>query len=144
MHRKSLAVHTYSVKGGRIRALFFHDFLCRNLSVTLLNVARFLQLVLGNSPAKVQKPCELSMRTTLDAQFYFHTRALMIREVRRKKPNIIHNALNSTLVDVELQDVQEVWDALTKSCSFGPLRVVVRPYLRFNPAVIQFEILLQL
>lgn len=59
------------------------------------------------------------------------------------KLNILHNKTNRTLTGTAVQLVQNAWDALTKSCPLGYLRLVIEPYVFFNPAVTQFYVLSQ-
>lgn len=73
---------------------------------------------------------------------FFHSLALISGTVGRKKLNIVPSARNITGGMVVAQ-MWKVCDALTKFCSVDPLRVVIQPYPRFNPAIIQFQALLQ-
>lgn len=62
---------------------------------------------------------------------------------RTDEASAIRNAVSSLLAGLAVQIVQKAWYALTKSCSLEPLRFVIQPCTRFNPAVIQFQILSQ-
>lgn len=77
------------------------------------------------------------------AQFYIHVIVLMRGEVYKKKLNIIRSAVETTLASIAVQLVQKASDASTKSFLLGSLRVVVEPYIYFNPAVVQFQVVSQ-
>lgn len=79
--REPPAAHTYMMKDGRGRVLFFHVFRERSFSVTLLNGARFSPLPLDNSQCKTKIPYEMSVQTELEAQFYFHPLIFISRRV---------------------------------------------------------------
>lgn len=66
-NRASLAVYTYGMKNGRIQNLFFHIYLERNVSITLLNSVRFMQFVLDNIQTKAQIQSILGVTKTLKA-----------------------------------------------------------------------------
>lgn len=85
--RASLAVHTNVMMDCRIRELFFAVFCYRTFPVTLLNGARFLQLVFNNTQAKANMPYEISMPTAFEVFFYFHSILFMRREVGKNKLN---------------------------------------------------------
>lgn len=99
--RASVAVHTYALKNGRIRELSFQLFCNRNFSVTMLNDARFLQLVTDNSKAKAHLSNKMSVPTAFEEQLYFYVVALISRKVERMKLNIVQNARNSTMEDMK-------------------------------------------
>lgn len=81
----------------------------------------------------------MSWPTVFEKPLYFHAGDSMSIEARRKRLNVVPNAVNSTMTVMAVQIVQG-WDPLTKSCSLGPLRVVIRPYSWFNAAVIEFQV----
>lgn len=91
------------MEDSRIRKLYFHLFHERPFSVTVLNGARLLQMVLDNSQVGAQIPWEMSVQTALAKQLCFHTMALMRRKLGRKKLNIARNAVNSTPAAMALQ-----------------------------------------
>lgn len=69
--RAFLSMHTYSLKNGWIRRLLFYMSFVTNLPVSLLNGARFLQLVLDSSQARRKMLYEVILPTELKAQVYF-------------------------------------------------------------------------
>lgn len=130
---------SYVILDGRIRKIFFEYFAKETFSVTLLLGARFLGLVLNNSPAKLQMRYEMSIPTALEALVYILATASIRREAVREKLNIIRKGVNCTLADTTVRMVQKDSNALMKSCSHGPLRAVIQPYLQFSLLVIQFQ-----
>lgn len=74
-------------------------------------------------------PYDMSVPTGFETQLYFSAIALMSRTVGKKKLNIFRNAVNSTLLGMAVQLMQEAWDVLSKFCSLGSLQVVIQPYL---------------
>lgn len=87
--KTSLAVYMYTIRDGRIGEVFFHFSRERNVSVTLLNGVRFLQLVLDKRQGKRQMLYEMSVSTAFGAPYYFLGKAMMRREVGRKVLNIV-------------------------------------------------------
>lgn len=69
------------------------------------------------------------MSTGFLARLYFHGTNSLSRKVAKKRLNIVHNAVRSTLAGIAVQLVQRAWDALRFSCFAGPLRAVVHSYL---------------
>lgn len=136
----SMTGHSYAMKASRSPELYLDVCCNRNLPVTLLNGAHFLQLVLYNNEAKERMPNEMSMPTAFEANLYFHSTFFGRREAGRNKLNISGNAVNSTVASIEFQLVYKAQDALTWSCLLAPLRVL-EPYSRLNPSVIQFQAL---
>lgn len=86
--RALLPVHTYALQDGRSQELYFHCFCERNFSGTLLNGARFSQLVLDDFQTKTHLTDKMSRLKALEAELYFHAIALRSREARRKIINI--------------------------------------------------------
>lgn len=60
-----------------IQKFFSHVICKRNFSVTLLNGARFLQVMLDNSLANVQIPYEMSFSRSFETKLYFHALAFI-------------------------------------------------------------------
>lgn len=83
-----LCVHTFTVMEWQIQELLFHFFMKRNVSVGLLNGARFLQSVVDNGQAEVHITYEISVQKVFKAQIYFHAVAWMRRGVGKSKLNI--------------------------------------------------------
>lgn len=133
--RAFLAGYTYAMKHGLIRELFFHHFLDRDVAAPPLNGARSLQLVLGNSQAKARRPYEMAVSTVFKIDLNFHA-TVLIREVGKEKLNIDRIVVDSTLAVMSAQFVQAAWDILTASCSIGPLRAVIKPYIWFHSTMI--------
>lgn len=92
----------------------------------------------------MQIPYEVSLPIAPEAKLYFLAIALMNREVGREVLNDIGNTVNNTLTGMAVKLVQTDSDALMKACSLGPLRAEIQPYMWFNPAVIQFQVISQL
>lgn len=68
---------------------------------------------------------------------------MISREVRRKRLNIVQDAVKNPLAGIASQLEQKASDPLTKSCSLGPLRAVIQPYLQFSLALIEFQVISQ-
>lgn len=84
-----------------------------------------MQLASNNSQAKAHLPYDMSVATAFEAKLYLHALALMSREVKRKKPNVVQNAIKSTTAGVAVQFAMDALDTLTKSCLLLSLQVVV-------------------
>lgn len=82
----------------------------------------------------------MSVPTAFGAQIYFHSTALTSRSNESKKLNNVRNAVNSTLVGMAVQLMQKDWDVITRSCSFGRLRIVINLYLSFNSEAMRFQV----
>lgn len=57
------AIHSYSIKDGWIRAVFFHEFCKWDFPVSLRSVARFLQMLFDNNQARMQVLYEVNLPT---------------------------------------------------------------------------------
>lgn len=80
--KASRAINTYALIDGRIRELFFNMFRDRDYQGSLVNDARFLQLVLKlNSRGVAQKLKGMSVPTAFESQLYFHTHVMFRRKV---------------------------------------------------------------
>lgn len=65
---------------------------------------------------------------------------MLNREAVKEKLAIFCIAMNSTIVSMVAQQLQKACDALTKYCSLGPLRVVIKAYIWFNIAAIAYQV----
>lgn len=123
--RSSSGRWTYVMRNSRTEDLFVHLLFDRNFPVSLINSARFLQLVLDNSKRKAQVLYEMSVRTAFLEQIYCHEMVSVGRELSRKKLNIVQGPVNTTLGSVGGQLVEKTRNVLTKFCCLRPLRAVI-------------------
>lgn len=65
--RALYAVHSYAMKDGWSRELFFRVFRESEFLVTVLNGTRLLLMILDNSQAKTQMPCTMSVTTPFES-----------------------------------------------------------------------------
>lgn len=100
-----------------------------------------MQWKLDNSQAKAHIRYVIRVPAAFEVQLIFHVAALISSEVARKKLNIVRNSVNSTLAVIKAQLVEKGCNGLTKFFSLRLQRVVIQPYLQFNPAVIQVQLL---
>lgn len=131
----------YALKDGRVQGHFFHLFWNRNFPVPPLNEAQFLQLVFYNSQAEVHLPYEMNVPPAFEADLYFHALASISKEIESKKLNIVWNAMISFKACIAVQLVRMAWNVLPRYCLLVSLRVIIQPYLWFNPLVPKYQVL---
>lgn len=113
--KASMAVHTYALKNGRVRELFFHLFCERFFPMTLRNSGLFVQLVLDKlSRWKTAMRNEMSFRYAFDFLIYSHAIICITRRVGKKKRNFTRSTVNGTLAGMAVMDVQKTWNAMAK------------------------------
>lgn len=84
----------------------------------------------------------MSFLTAFKAQLYHQAKALVSKEVARKKLGVVQNTVNSMLAGMAAQLAQRALDMFKTYCLLEALHSVIHSYLKFNPAVIQFRVLL--
>lgn len=84
----------------------------------------------------------MNMPTAFEAQLYFHALGMLSQKVRRGKLSVIEKAGSDALAGMAVQILQKTRNAFTTSCFAGPLRIVLQPYVWFNPFMIQSQILM--
>lgn len=62
----------------------------------------------------------MSVPIAFNSQLFFDVVNWISREVGRKKLNIVQDAVKTTIAVIVVHLVQNVWDALTKSCMIEP------------------------
>lgn len=113
----------------RMWELLFHEF-CENI-LFCQYAQRWATLLFlpDQSQTERQISYALIFLTVFETQLYFGATGFMSRQFERNISNIFSNALDSTLAGMAVQILQQVWNALTKSCFVGLLQVVMQPYL---------------
>lgn len=120
-----LAFHTYGLKNGQIRNVYFYLLCERTIPVTSSNGKGLLSFVLDDIQVKVPMPYKMNVPTSAGADLYFHERASVSRGAVSKKPNMLRNEVISLLAGILVQFVQNDPDEITTSCLLPPQRAVM-------------------
>lgn len=71
----------------------------------------------------------MGVRIVFEAHLLLPAMVLMTKVVGGEKLSIVCNAVSNKLTYMAIWLMQKARNVLTKSCSPGPLRVLIRPYL---------------